>query len=138
MPTIYFSGTFTAQNKSWCATKKEAYAMLKSIQRFDYYLRGVRCTLRCNHKPLEPFLSSGIKIVKLDRWAMLLQECDIMFIHIKGKDNILADAILRLCTINIHEDPTDDRLQHPPIAQNKAKSSKVTDSVQLLDTGTAQ
>ena len=40
-PVTYFSGTFTVQNKSWCATTKEAYAVLKSVQRFDYYLRGV-------------------------------------------------------------------------------------------------
>ena len=37
-PVAYFSETFTAQNKSWCATEKEAYAVLKSIQRFNYYL----------------------------------------------------------------------------------------------------
>ena len=37
-PVAYFSGTFTAQNKSWCTTEKEAYAMLKSMQHFDYYL----------------------------------------------------------------------------------------------------
>ena len=29
-PVAYFSGTFTAQNKSWCATEKEAYAILKA------------------------------------------------------------------------------------------------------------
>ena len=81
-PIAYFSGTFTAQNKSWCATEKEAHAMLKSVQRFDYYLIGVQCTLRCDHKPLEPFLSRGMKIAKLDRWAMLLQEYNIRFIHI--------------------------------------------------------
>ena len=44
-----------------------------------------------------------MKIAKLDRWAMLLQEYDITFAHIKGKDNILADAISRLCTIDIYE-----------------------------------
>ena len=71
-PVAYFSGTFTAQNKSWCATEKEAYVVLKSVQRFDYYLRGTKCTLRCDHKPLEPFLSKGMKIAKLDRWTMLL------------------------------------------------------------------
>ena len=45
-PVAYFSGTFMAQNKSWCATEKEAYTVLKSIQRLDYYLRGAKCTLR--------------------------------------------------------------------------------------------
>ena len=34
----YFSGTFTAQNRSWYAPKKEAYAVLKSMQHFNYYL----------------------------------------------------------------------------------------------------
>ena len=98
----------------------------------------MRNTLRCDHKPLESFLSRGMKIAKLDRWVMLVQEYDIKFVHIKGKDNILADAISRLCTINIYEDPTEAKLQHLPIVQNTGKSSKVTDSVQFLDTGTAQ
>ena len=40
-PVAYFSGTFTAQKKSWCATEKETYAVLKSMQCFDYYLQGI-------------------------------------------------------------------------------------------------
>ena len=79
-----------SQNKSWHATKKEAYAVLKSVQRFVYYLRGAKYTLRCNHKPLEPFLSRGMKITKMDR---LLEEYDITFTHVRGKENILTDAI---------------------------------------------
>ena len=71
-PVAYFSGSFTAQNRSWCATTKEAYAVLKSIQRLNYYLRGMKCNLKSDHKPLEPFLTRGIKIAKLDRWVMLL------------------------------------------------------------------
>ena len=79
-----------------------------------------------------------MKIVKLDRWAVLLQEYDITFIHIIGKDSILADAISRLCTINIYEDPAEDSLQLSPIAKNTVKSSKSADSAQLLDSRTAQ
>ena len=30
-PVACFSGSFTAQNKSWCGTEKEAYAVLKSM-----------------------------------------------------------------------------------------------------------
>ena len=101
-PFAYFSGTFTAQNKSWCATKKEAYVVLKSVQCFDYYIRCTKHTLHFDHKPLELFLTRGMKIAKLDRWAMLLQEYDITFVDIKGNDNILADAISRLCTIDIY------------------------------------
>ena len=49
-PVAYFSGTFTAQNRSWCASEKEAYAVLKNMQCFDNYLRGAKCTLHCDHK----------------------------------------------------------------------------------------
>ena len=45
-PVAYFSGTFTAQNKSWCTMEKEAYAMWKGMQHFDYYLWGAKCTLQ--------------------------------------------------------------------------------------------
>ena len=113
-PVAYFSGTFTAQNRSWCATEKP-YAVLKSMQHFDYYLQGTKCTPCCDHKPLEPFLKRGMKIAKLDRWAMLLQEYDITFVHIRGKDYILTDAISRLCTIDIYEDAIET--QHLAITQ---------------------
>ena len=53
-----------------------------------------------------------MKIAKLDRLAMLLQEYDITFVYIRGKDNILLDAISRLCTINFYDDAVEDKQQH--------------------------
>ena len=82
------------------------------MQHFDYYLQGAKCTLCCDCKPLEPFLTRGMKIAKLDRWTMLLQEYDITFVHIKGKDNILADAISSLCTIDIYENTMETQHSH--------------------------
>ena len=67
-----------------------------------------------------------MKIAKLDRWAMLLQEYDIKFIHIKGKDNILADAISRLCTLDIYADPAKykGKAKATSVPENLQKSSK--------------
>ena len=79
-----------------------------------------------------------MKIAKLDRWAMLLQEYNITFIHIRGKDNLLADAISWLHTINIYEDPAENKPLHSPTTQSTACPSKVTGDIQLLDSGTAQ
>ena len=43
---------------------------------------------------------------------MILQEYDITIVNIKGKDNILADAIFRLCTINIYQTADDIHTSH--------------------------
>ena len=43
---------------------------------------------------------------------MLLQEYDITFVHIKGKDNILADAISRLRTIDIYKRALETQHSH--------------------------
>ena len=131
-PVAYFSGTFTAQNKSWCTTEKEAYAVLESVQHFDYYLQGAKCTLCCDHKPLEPFLSRGIKIAKLDRWAMLLQEYDITFVHIKEKDNILADAISRLCTLDIYKKAIETK-HSPAVKTTTTLQENTVEHIQHID-----
>ena len=65
-----------------------------------------------------------MKIARLDRWAMLLQVYEIKFIHIKGKDNILADAISRLCTIDIYEDPAEVKLKPSPVPESQPESVK--------------
>ena len=85
------------------------------MQHFDYYLRGMKCTLHCDHKLLEPFLTKGMKILKLDRWAMLHQEYDITFVHIREKDNIHTETISRLHTIDIYEEAIENH--HLPITQ---------------------
>ena len=114
-PVAYFFRHIHSTKQELVATEIEAYAVLKSMQHFDYYLQGAKCTLHCNHKPLEPFLTRGMKVANLDRWAMLLQEYDITFVQIKGKGNILVDAISRLCTIDIYEEAIET--QHLPITQ---------------------
>ena len=86
----------------WSATEKDAYALHLSVLKFDLYLRGANFILHCNHKPLDPFLSKGIKIPKLNRWSKELADYNIKYIHIKGKHNILAYAISRLKMVNIY------------------------------------
>ena len=39
---------------------------------------------------------------KLGQWAMKLADYNITFVHIKGSDNILADAISKLKVIYIY------------------------------------
>ena len=76
-----------------------------SVLKFILYLRGTQCILCCDHKPLEPILSCTMKIPKLNCWSLELSDYNLMFIHIKGSNNILADAISRLMTLEMYTDP---------------------------------
>ena len=43
----------------------------------------------------------GIKIPRLNRWPMETADYNITFVNIKSKDNVGADAISRLKTLNV-------------------------------------
>ena len=76
-----------------------------------------------------------MKIAKLDRWAMLLEEYDITFVHIRGKDNILTDAISRLCTINVYEEGIENH--HLPITQTTTHVDEKVEQIQHINSSTS-
>ena len=67
---------------------------------------------------------------------MLLQEYDITFVHIRGKDNILADAISRLCTINVYKEAIEDKQHHLLGSQDATHSSEKAEQIQQLFSST--
>ena len=49
---------------------------------------------------------------------MELEDCNATFAHIKGKDNVLADAISRLKTLDIHKELLEN-LKTPAVSNTK-------------------
>ena len=101
-PVAFTLRSFSEMQQRWSATKKEANAVYKFILKFDLYLIGAKCVLHCDHKP------RGLKIPKLNRCSMELADYNVMFVHIKYKHNILADAIFKLKTLNIYKEPLEN------------------------------
>ena len=81
--------------------------MYRSINKFSFDLTGAESTLYCDHKLLAPFLMTGMKSKTKDRWALKLQQYNIKFQHVAGRDNIIADAISCLKTANLYEELKD-------------------------------
>ena len=107
-PKACTSSSFSDMQERWSAKEKEAFAVYQSDLKFDLYLRGVECILCCDHKPLDPFLSKGMKIPKLDQWAMELADYNITFVHINGSNTLLADVISQSNTLDIYRHPIED------------------------------
>ena len=92
-PVAYFSGNFDKTQVKWNITKKEAYAIYKSVKKFSFYITGAKTMVFSDHKPLKNFFKGGMNITKLDRWSLELQEFDISLEFIQGKLNTVADII---------------------------------------------
>ena len=94
-PVAFVSGLFRGSQLNWEALTKEAFAIYMS-----FYLTDAQILLRSDQKPLKKFLLKNTLNSKVNNWAMELEAFNIQFDYIKGSNNILADTLSRLITIN--------------------------------------
>ena len=99
-PVAFVSGLFRGSQLNWSALTKEAFAIYMSVKKLLFYLTDAQILLRSDHKPLEKFLLKDTLNSKVNNWAMELEAFNIQFDYIKGSNNILADTLSRLITID--------------------------------------
>ena len=96
----FVSGLFRGSQLNWAALTKEAFAIYMSVKKLSFYLTDAQILLRSDHKPLEKFLLKNTLTSKVNNWAMELEAFNIQFDYIKGSNNILADTLSRLISID--------------------------------------
>jgi len=74
----------------------ELFAIVDAVQSFQLRLYGTRFNLVTDNKALSFFLSQTNLPYRRTRWRIFHQSYDFHIIHSPGKDNILADALLRI------------------------------------------
>ena len=99
-PVAFVSGLFRGSQLNWAALMKKAFAIYMSIKKLSFYLTDAQILLRSDHKPLEKFLLKNTLNLKVNNWAMELEAFNIQFDYIKGSNNILADTLSRLISID--------------------------------------
>ena len=99
-PVALISGLFRGSQLNWAALMKEAFAIYMSIKKLSFYLTDAQILLRSDHKPLEKFLLKNMLNSKVNNWAMELEAFNIQFDYIKGSNNILADTLSHLISID--------------------------------------
>ena len=94
----YFSKKLTKCQKNYSTIEKECLALLLALQHFDVYLNVTLhpILVYTDHNPLTFLHKMSNKNQRLTRWSLLLQEYNIIINHIKGKDNVIADALSRV------------------------------------------
>ena len=77
--------------------EKEAYAALRSLQRVKQWVFGHRITVFSDHNPLTYLTEAAPKSAKLLRWALALQEFDVVFQYRAGKTHVVPNLLTRMC-----------------------------------------
>ena len=94
-PVCYFSKKFNSYQRNYSTIEKEALALIWALQHFEVYVgTGGKLLVVYNDHNLLTFLSS-LNCPNQRLWTLFLQSYNLDFRHIKGKDNIMADAFSR-------------------------------------------
>ena len=96
-PVCYFSRRFDSHQRHYSTCEKETLALLLSLQHFDVYLRPTIAPVQVytDHNPLVFINKMKNHNQRLLRWSLALQEYDLEIRHVKGRDNVIADALSR-------------------------------------------
>ncbi|UYV66791.1 hypothetical protein LAZ67_4002869 [Cordylochernes scorpioides] len=94
-PIAYYSKRLTGPEIRYSIIEKEAYAVLLSLQHFKHLLVGSRVEVHTDHKPITYNKGSDYKNARLSRWAEIIQDFNVTFIYVPGKENTVADFLSR-------------------------------------------
>jgi len=94
-PICYASRTLNPAEINYSTTEKELLAIVWAVRYFRPYLFGRHFKIKTDHKPLKWLANLKEPNSKLVRWKLLLSEYDFEIDYIKGKDNVVADALSR-------------------------------------------
>jgi hypothetical protein len=119
IPIAFISKTLANEQLNWSVPEKESFAIVYCLRKWEYLLRDIHFKLYTDHENLT-YLDAGGS-AKVYRWKLEVQEYDFEILPIKGEDNIVADALSRLCGIDENTEQINliDGFQVPQYAKHK-------------------
>lgn len=97
-PIAFVSRKLRGAELNYTTTEKECLAVIFSIEKFNQYIEGTKFDVITDHSALIWLLGQKELKGRLVRWVMRIQQYDFDVIHIKGKCNVVPDAISRFQT----------------------------------------
>ena len=92
----YLSKQLTGGQQKWPTIEREAYAIIFAINKLRHFLLGHNFTVFTDHKPLRSLFTAEMKNVRVQRWAIMLEEYGCHIEYKKGKLNVPADMLSRI------------------------------------------
>ena len=98
-PVCYHSRKLDSAQRNYSTVEKECLAIVMTLKHFEVYLSTTKHPILVftDHNPLVFLDRMKTSNQRLLRWSLALQEYDIQVLYIKGKDNVIANALSRAC-----------------------------------------
>ena len=95
----YASRMLNDAQLNYATTKKELLAIMFAFEKFKPYLIGNKVIVFTDHSKIKYLMTKKDTKPRLIRWVLLLQEFDVEIRDKKVSENMVADHLLRLETI---------------------------------------
>ena len=96
-PVSYFSSKLKPHQKNYSTIELETLALVMGLKKFDCYLNRHPSPIKVysDHNPLIFLSRMQNTNQRLLRWALQVQQYHLDLHHVKGSENIVADALSR-------------------------------------------
>ena len=120
---LYVSRSLT-ETEQWVQTDRERELLsdVFALETFQYYLYGYIVTVQTDHQLLVHMCKKSIvsNSPHLQRLLLRLSHYDVEIEYLKGKENVIADALSRVSPQPVHESNVDRDLLLFKCLQKKA------------------
>ena len=92
-PLAFYTRKLNNAQKNYTTGEQELLSIVETVKEFRNILFGQKIIIHTDHKNI---LYGKFPSERVMRWRLLLEEYGPTFVHIAGKDNVIADALSRL------------------------------------------
>ena len=100
-PVMYVSRALTETEQRYSNIERELLAIVFTSKRLNHYTFGRTITVQSDHQPLQSIWKKSIVSARprLQRLLLRLAHYDLNTEFLRGKENVIADALNRVCPL---------------------------------------
>jgi hypothetical protein len=92
-PIAFYSRKMSKTQQRYTTGEQELLSIVETLKEFKNILLGQQLVVHTDHKNI---LYGNLSNDRITRWRLLLEEYGPEFVHVRGTDNVVADALSRL------------------------------------------
>ena len=100
-PVMYMSKALTETEQRYSNIERELLAIVFALERLNHYTFGRTVTVQSDHQPLQSIWKKSVVSTspRLQRLLLRLAHYDLNIEFLRGKENVIAEALSRVCLL---------------------------------------